>query len=201
MFQVSRRTRRTDRHRLKEFLEIWKLRRPQTYNVPSLIAVLDSQVLLWPGSYVDHINNLVIIGCMWMVSCSEWQFGRTKYFWELHIRVDITINWSHAGDGNDVKSTKESHLLFSVVKWHFDKLAVSTTTKKVDTLYSLKLTSLPSQNEKMIMRINATSWLSMWLLSWVSLCWFCHPGRVCALSSPEGPFCLRPKPARHLYFV
>ena len=44
LMQVSRRTRRTDRHRLKELLEIWRERRRPTYNVQSLIAILDSQV-------------------------------------------------------------------------------------------------------------------------------------------------------------
>jgi len=55
--EVSRRTRRTDRHRLKEFLEIWKLRRPQTYNVPSLIAVLDSQGLKSMASWVRLMTD------------------------------------------------------------------------------------------------------------------------------------------------
>lgn len=151
MFQVSRRTRRTDRHRLKEFLEIWKLRRPQTYNVPSLIAVLDSQVSLWWGSYVTIIWIILTIW-WWLVACGwlvlENGNGAEQSIFENCICVDLTIDWSHAGDGNDVKPTKESHLLFSVVKWHFDKLALSTTTKKIDTLYSSKLMSLPGQMKR-----------------------------------------------------
>jgi len=55
--EVSRRTRRTDRHRLKELVEIWKLRRPQTYNVPSLIAVLDSQGLKSMASWVRLMTD------------------------------------------------------------------------------------------------------------------------------------------------
>merc|ERR1719460_2625772 len=55
--QVSRRTRRTDRHRLKELLEIWRERRRPTYNVQSLIAILDSQGLKSMASWVRLMTD------------------------------------------------------------------------------------------------------------------------------------------------
>ena len=55
-----------------------------------------------------------LVACGWLVL--ENGNGAEQSIFENCICVDLTIDWSHAGDGNDVKPTKESHLLFSVVK-------------------------------------------------------------------------------------
>ena len=77
LMQVSRRTRRTDRHRLKELLEIWRERRRPTYNVQSLIAILDSQVRFWRRSFCV-VADLVMVGCMWMAMFLRKAMGQSK---------------------------------------------------------------------------------------------------------------------------
>ena len=197
MLQVSRRTRRTDRHRLKELLKIWKERRPHTYNVPSLIAILDSQVvattiilmriLISSTNHLDVIDSCIVldfvtIRYMWMVCSWGWQWGRAKYG-----RVS-----------SDVRPTKETHLLSLVLSSDILTNLLLVVQQRNTLDKSLKLTTLLRQSEKMVMRINLALWLSKWLLSRGSLCRFSHPSRLSAFSHPEGlhsALYLRPKPA------
>ena len=53
---------------MKELLEIWKERRRQTYNVPSLVAILDSQVLK-KSVWMFHIYKRKIRSCGFVDAC------------------------------------------------------------------------------------------------------------------------------------